>query len=128
MDEFELIKLAVKNIKTKKIPLYEHFVDDEVIEHIMGYDFSNFSFKMTTFTDKLISEQEMNNHLKIWQKRINFYREIGYSFLPLELPPLFVQSKKLEENDTAIYSKGKRAWVDEHEGIIKSIDDLDNPK
>jgi uroporphyrinogen decarboxylase len=127
MNKFETIYKAVQNKKTDKIPLYEHFCDDEIIEEIMGYDFSDLSIGMTTFTSSLVSDDEMESNLKIWQKRFNFYKEMGYGYLPVELPPLFAQTAKLEKEDTAIYSKGKRQWVNEKDGIIISIDDIENP-
>lgn len=128
MDKFESIKRAVCNKPNEEIPLYEHFCDDEMIEEIMGYDFSELSIGMTTFSDKLVSEENMGDHLDIWKKRLNFYIEMGYGYMPVELPPLFTQTAKLEKEDTAIYSKGKRSWINEKEGIIKSIEDLKNPK
>ena len=52
---------------------------------------------------------------------------MGYGYVPVEMGPRFAQRWNLDSDDTALYSKGQRGWVDEHAGVIQGIADLDNP-
>ena len=128
--KFNLILNVIKRKDSNNyVPLYEHFADDEIIEEIMGYNFSEIigDHTMTTFTNKKVPQKFLNAHIDVWKKRLNFYLQMGYDYLPVEFPPLFAQSAKVRKNDTAIYSRGDREWIDENSGIIKSIEDLENP-
>lgn len=112
---FELIYDAVSRRRIPDaVPLYEHFADDQVIEKIMGYNFSRVD--STTF----------NGQLELWRLRINFYQQMGYAYVPLELGPKFATRHNLISEDTAMYSKGDRGWVDEHAGVIRGMADLEN--
>ncbi len=116
MPDFSLIYDAVTRRRIPAmVPLYEHFADDEIVEAIMGYDFS--TIERGTFAGQLV----------LWQKRLEFYRQMGYDYLPVELAPRFAPRSNLLSEDTALYSRGKRGWVDEREGIIRSMEDLENP-
>jgi uroporphyrinogen decarboxylase len=97
------------------VPLYEHFADDQIVEKIMGYDFSQ--IETSTFAGQL----------ELWQKRIAFYQELGYGYVPVEMGPRFAPRESLLSEDTALYSRGTRGWVDEHGGIIRTMADLENP-
>lgn len=97
------------------VPLYEHFADDPIVEKIMGYDFSQ------------IDESTFDGQLELWRKRITFYQQLGYGYVPVEMGPFFAPRENLISQDTAIYSRGARGWVDEHGGIIHGMADLDNP-
>ncbi|MGI6704793.1 MAG: uroporphyrinogen decarboxylase family protein [Clostridia bacterium] len=112
--DFQLLEdvLLRKGIPCR-VPLYEHFVDQEIIEAVMGWDFS----KM----DRGTREGE----LKVWEKIIEFYRQMGYDYVPLEMAPRFASRGTLIGEDTALYSRGQRGWVDEHGGPIQSWEDLE---
>jgi uroporphyrinogen decarboxylase len=97
------------------VPLYEHFADDQIVEKIMGYNFS--SINTATF----------EGQLELWRKRITFYEQMGYGYVPVEMGPRFAPRENLTSDDTAMYSKGTRGWVDEHGGIINNMADLENP-
>jgi uroporphyrinogen decarboxylase len=113
--DFKVIYNAITRKETPAyIPLYEHFVDDQVIEAIMGYEFSK------------IDISSKPGQLELWKKRLNFYGQMGYDYLPVEYAPRFAELHNLETADTALYSKGKRGWIDEHAGVIRSMDDLEN--
>jgi uroporphyrinogen decarboxylase len=98
-----------------KVPLYEHFADDEIVEKIMGYDFSG------------IDPSTFAGQLELWKKRITFYQQMGYGYVPVEFGPRFAPRENLISNDTALYPRGSRGWVDEHGGSISGRADLDNP-
>ena len=97
------------------VPLYEHFADDEIIEKVMGYNFSS------------IDISTLSGQLELWKKRIVFYQQLGYGYVPVEMGPHFAPRENLISEDTALYSRGKRGWVNEHGGIISTEADLDNP-
>jgi uroporphyrinogen decarboxylase len=97
------------------VPLYEHFADDPIIEKIMGYDFST------------IDSSQRDGQLALWEKRIAFYQQMGYGYVPVELGPLFAPRPSLISEDTALYAHRSRGWVDEHGGSIASLADLENP-
>jgi uroporphyrinogen decarboxylase len=95
------------------VPLYEHFADDQIVEKIMGYDFSR------------IDAGSPDGQMEVWAKRFEFYRQMGYDYVPVELGPRFAARRDLIGDDTAELSKGKRGWVDEHEGVIHGWADLE---
>ena len=76
------------------VPLYEHFADDQIVEKIMGYDFS------------VIDSSTFEGQLELWRKRIAFYHQLGYGYVPVEMGPLFAPRENLTSEDTALYSKG----------------------
>lgn len=93
----------------------QHFVDDEIIKQIMGFGLD----------DPGLSPRE--NDRRRWGLRIQFYAQMGYDYLPMEIAPRFAQRSELLAADTAHYSRGQRGWVDEHGGPIRSMADLENP-
>ena len=128
---FDLIEKAIRRDKNiEMVPLYEHFADDEVIEEIMGFKFTElddtYEGQFHLFVDETVPEEKMGVHIKQWEKRLNFYKQLGYVYLPVEFPPLFSKTEKKAQQDTAIYSRGTREWIDEHNGIIKSPEDFDD--
>lgn len=115
-ENFQILHDAItRNEVPPVVPLYEHFADDQIIENVMGYDFSKIDISVRS------------GQLELWKKRLAFYRQLGYTYLPVEYAPRFAELHKLKTGDTAIYSKGKRDWVDEHAGVIRSREDLENP-
>jgi uroporphyrinogen decarboxylase len=113
--DFQIIAAALHNQPTPRVPLYEHFVDDEIIEAIMGVRLSD------PTVDPRAEERGR------WRKRIAFYGEMGYDYLPMEIQPRLATVTGLLSEDTAEYSRGQRGWVDEHGGPIQTQADLENP-
>jgi uroporphyrinogen decarboxylase len=113
---FDLIYDAVTRRKIPSVvPLYEHFADDQIVEKIMGYDFSR------------IDGSTLAGQIDLWGKRFEFYRQMGYTYVPFEMGPRFAARQDLISLDTAELSKGNRGWVDEHAGVIQTMADLENP-
>jgi uroporphyrinogen decarboxylase len=108
------------------IPHYEHFVDDEIIESIMDFDFSKITAGTTTFSDEYVQADDLDIQIDYWKHKLQFYMDLGYDFLPVEFPPLFPQTKRLSTADTAVHNRGQREWINEHDGFIKSVADLHN--
>ncbi len=114
--DFNLILQAVtrKGVPAK-VPLYEHFADDEIIEAVMGFDFSK------------IARSTMDGQVQLWRHRLSFYQQLGYDYLPVEYSPNFAENPNLTVEDTAVYTKGNRSWVNEQNGILRTMEDLENP-
>lgn len=96
------------------IPLYEHGVDLPIISEIMGYDFSKIDFNSD------------DGLFEMWSKMITFYNQMGYTYLPLEMGVNFANTKINSTEHDDIQDTVKRGWVDEHDGAIKTMEDLDN--
>lgn len=114
---FKLMEEAVtrQNIPDA-VPLYEHGVDDPIIAEIMGYDFSQIDY-MTE-----------NGQIEAWRKRITFYQQMGYVYVPLEMGVNFAQIKVNVTKHDDVSDKVKRGWVDEHDGAIRTMSDVENPE
>lgn len=108
MRSFRDFEEAVFNRKEGYIPLYEHGVDLPIIEKIMGFDFSEYDFST------------MSGRLGVWSKIIQFYDQMGYLYVPVELRPDFAPMQYQVASD--------RGWVNEQTGPIQSWEDLNNPE
>ncbi len=109
MTDFRVMdEVLRKQGEPARIPLYEHFVDYEVVADIMGWT------------------QTAEDQITYWKRLIEFYRQLGYDYLPLEVRPNFPVPQGVSGDDTAIYSRGTRNWVDEHQGPIETRDDLEH--
>jgi uroporphyrinogen decarboxylase len=95
-----------RNGTPARVPFYEHFVDVEVIEAIMG--------------------TPLRGQDDYWPKLIRFYQEMGYDYIPFEMRPRFPETYHLSAADTAPLNRGQRGWVDEHGGPIKGWADLES--
>ena len=95
----------IENVITRReipevIPLYEHFVDDPVIEQIMGYNFSEID---TTVEDGIV---------ETWKKRIEFYRQMGYVYVPVELGVKFApRATKMTKHDDISDTIKETGWT-----------------
>lgn len=96
------------------VPLYEHFVDLEVIEALTGERIS--AVDLTTRRGKL----------KYVQVLVEFYKRLGYDYVPLELPLKLPRDNVLVARDTAPLSRGLRVWQDENRGVIEVREDYDS--
>lgn len=113
--DFSVMETVLRRGRPPRVPFYEHFVDGEVIEAMMGFK---------------LYDPGLDQHAQArayWKKLIQFYAETGYDYLPMEIPPRFAERQALLGEDTALYSRGERGWVDEHGGPIKTAADLENP-
>lgn len=108
--DFKVIEQVIsRRGEPERIPFYEHFVDYEVMAEIMGWHEPAAN----------ITERER------WKNAVDFYLQMGYDYIPVELPPNFVSRHNLSSEDTALYSRGNRDWVDEHFGPIQTRKDLE---
>jgi len=111
-DSFELVIKGEK--KPSRVYLVEFLVDEEVMEYITQKYIGKDWILLTSETRK-----------EYQQQLIDFYYYMGYDYVPLA-PEWFnlPDFKKRETSDTAELSRGKRSWVEEGGGIIKSWEDF----
>ena len=113
---FEILEDVITRRKIPDVvPLYEHAIDDPIIEDIMGYDFSKIDYSTE------------DGCLKYWKLKIEFYRQMGYVYIPLELQVKFAPEKRLSSMHNDLPDRAKRLWVNEREGVIRTMEDLENP-
>jgi len=97
-----------------RVPFYEHFVDVEIIEAIMGAKLSNLD----------LSKKEEKE--KYWETLIDFYYEMGYDYVPVEIAPNFPRTNiKVSADTAALAHVSGRAWVDENHGMISNWEDFE---
>jgi len=105
---FSVLKnVLLNNNKIKRIPFYEHLIDDEIIEKIMDYEMPSLNEKPNDYCEKLI----------------NFYFEMGYDYVPFEVRPNFPDRISPESTSSAATNHD---WVDEHGGPLKNWPDYNN--
>jgi len=97
-----------------RVPLYEHFVDIEVIEAMLNE-------KLRT-----LDLSKDSSKLKYVRGLIKFYRGLGYDYVPLELPLKLLVKNVLVAEDTAPLSRGLRSWRDELHGTIETREDFES--
>ncbi len=95
-----------------RVPFYEHFVDLEVIEHILS----------RSLRDLDLSKE---GHQRIYvESLVKFYKGLKYDYVPFDLPLLLQRTNIAYSKDLAILSRGKRMWVDESRGTIETMEDF----
>lgn len=99
-----LIKVLLREGEPDRVPFYEHFVDNEVIEALTGRGLGS-----EKYLDILV----------------DFYQKLGYDYVPMEVPPKLPRTNILQANDVAHLSRGKRTWADENRGVIETIEDFE---
>jgi len=92
------------------LPLYEHFVDTEIIETLLG----------CTLKYDLQKKESKERYVRTLVK---FYKSMGYDYVPLELGFKMPKRNVLVTKDTALLSRGLRSWQNENRGIIETLND-----
>lgn len=124
--------------KPDKVYFFEHYIDEEVKKEIIEkyfnekyfpapfniLDSNNFIEAISTYN----SERYKEDCKKYYKQEINLWYKMGYSFVPffdfsISFSRLF-NNQFPSTRDTAIYSRGKRAWAQEGEGLIKTWQDF----
>jgi len=111
-DYTELLKTLKREGKPNFAPPLELLVDQEVIDNLAEQIFFDFPQNGKTQTEKLLDRT-------MWV----FYR-LGYSALRVK-PVLDLPMQRVNLNDTAVYSRGERGWVNEVSGVITSWADFE---
>ncbi len=107
---FERLLKALMLEEPDRIPFYELFVDQEVMETILGVEFR-------------IDPSKRETVKEYCRRLVEFYRKLGYDYVPFSASLNLPRSNVLMARDTALYSRGFRSWQNEHRGEIETIED-----
>lgn len=107
---FERLLKVLMLEEPDRVPFYELFVDQEVMETILGV-----KFRIDPSKDETVREY--------CRRLVEFYRKLGYDYVPFSAPLNLPRSNILMAKDTAVYSRGFRSWQNEHRGEIETIED-----
>jgi len=113
-DYRRLITVLKREGEPDRVPFYEHFVDKEVMEAILGEAIPALSLDL--------SPELKVKHVSAL---IKFYRKMGYDYVPLEVPLNLPRANRLRAKDTAPLSRGLREWQDENRGEIETMEDFE---
>jgi len=97
-----------------RVPFYEHFVDNEVIEYVLSVKLRGLDFSKREHRELYI------------RSLIRFYKGLRYDYVPLEIALNIPLNPMVFTEDTARLSRGKRGWLREHDGLIKTFEDFEN--
>ena len=110
--DFERFLTAIRRGEPECVPFIELFHDHEIYEALLGEPL----IPPETPEDKVWHEY--------WKNRIRCLAALGYDHINVGVGIPF-QRKILTGEDTAIYSRGQRAWQDEDHGAIETWEDFE---
>ncbi len=84
-----------------RIPFYELFADQEIMEAVLG---------------KSLPDSPEG----YWKGVIQFYYQLGYDYVPVPVQIGLAHDNVLFGQDTAELARPKRQWQDEHHGVIET--------
>ncbi len=108
-----LYKVILRQGEPDRLPFYEHYVDDEVIEAITG--------EPITRLDTTRPEQ-IRRYVDIL---VNFYYNQGYDYVPLERFLNLARDNVVYGHDTAELTRDTRQWQNENEGVITNWEEYE---
>lgn len=108
-----LLKVLLREGEPDRVPFYEHFADQEVVETVTGRRFE----KGET--------PQGSGRQHYFQTLVDFYVELGFDYVPFEVSLDLPRSNVLQTGDTAILSRCMRNWNDEQVGTIETIEDFE---
>jgi uroporphyrinogen decarboxylase len=109
-----LLKVLLREGEPDRVPFYEHFADNEIVEALTG----------RPVVGELLSGGIGSE--KYLEALVEFYNRLGYDYVPLEVPLNLPRKNTLQARDTAYLSRGMRSWEDENRGTIETFEDFDN--
>jgi len=111
--DVERLITVLRRGKADRVPLVELAVAEEVLAEINGKT-------LTPPPDNPDPQQ-----LCRWAAdRVNLWYPLGYDYYRVRAEIPF-RTELLSANDTAQPVSGRRQWIDEHQGIIQSADDIE---
>ncbi|MEM2912883.1 MAG: uroporphyrinogen decarboxylase family protein [Candidatus Bathyarchaeia archaeon] len=113
-DHRRLTTILKREGEPDKVPFYEHFVDKEVMEAILG--------ETVPAINQGLNPKLKRKHVAAL---IKFYRKMGYDYVPLEVPLNLPRTNRLRARDTAPLSRGVREWQDENRGEIETMEEFE---
>jgi uroporphyrinogen decarboxylase len=109
--DFEVMRtVLLRQGEPRRIPFYELFLDDSVIEEIQKRHY-----------DRPAETPEERR-----RRFVETYVSLGYDYLPYYTYIRFAASYHSVVDDTATVGNGRRGWMDEHSGPIQTWEDLEN--
>jgi len=107
-----------------RVPFYEHLVDNEVIECMVGEPLPKiFDVGVARSTKAPKMDRAKERYV---MALIKFFRRLGYDYVPIELPLNLPRTNVKQGRDTARLSRGVRTWVDENRGTIETLEDYES--
>ncbi|RLI36749.1 uroporphyrinogen-III decarboxylase-like protein [Candidatus Bathyarchaeota archaeon] len=125
--DFDRLLSVLWNEEPDRIPFYEHFVDNEVIEALMGEPITKLQPSDQAVAQLKEGDSKYRSRARRYAEAlIRFYRHMGYDYVPFEVPLRLPRVNLRECEDTAQLSRGVRTWVDENRGTIESREDFES--
>jgi len=106
-------KILLRQGEPDRVPFYEHFCDIEIMEAITGIPMSR------------IDTGTLEGKRAYFKALIKFYVDMGYDYVPLEIPLNFPRDNVLLGDDTAVLPHYKRSWQNENRGVIEKREDFE---
>jgi uroporphyrinogen decarboxylase len=115
--DFErLLKVVHRDSLPDRVPFIELFADGEIVGAVVGEKPVDL---FTALTNREAQEASL-------RQRIRFCQTVGYDFVwAATYSPLMLMIPWLAADDTAQLNRGARTWVNEADGIIHSMADLE---
>jgi len=126
-DSDKFINVLMGKENTDKPPIFDFFVDDEVmrliIEKLIGLEWTH-PYKVEAAIKKATTNDKQSI-AAYWDNYIEFWYRMGYDYVIVGIGYDFPLKPRITK-DTAELSKGNRAWTEETKGLIRSWEDFEN--
>lgn len=96
-----------------RIPFYELFADKEIMEAVLGQSLPD------------LGTAEAGEREEYWKAVIQFYYQLGYDYVPVDVQIDLPRDNILLGEDTAGLARPERDWQDEHHGVIETRRDFE---
>ena len=103
-----------------RVPFYDLLADPEVVEAITGEHVRPYDVKAAVRGDEG-QLRALRHSARVYVK---FFYKLGYDYAPLPIPSPFPRDNVIMADDTAPLPRPKRAWQDEHRGVIEDREDF----
>ncbi len=111
--DVERLKTVLRRGKPDRVPLIELMIADEVLASLAGRALAP------------LPEAPTGESLRAWAAdRVEVWRRLGYDYYRVRAEIPFTVAR-LPAEDTAPSIGGQRHWVNEHEGLIRSWEDIE---
>ena len=111
-----LLKVFRREGVPDRVPFIELFADAEIVSAVAG----------ETPVDLLTMQIDAEARKSALRQRIRFCQMVGFDFVwAVTHPPLLLRVPWLASQDTAALARPARVWVNENEGIIRTMADFE---
>lgn len=111
--DVEKFKAVLRRRPTNTVPLVELAIAEEVLEAVKGEPL----IPLPPNADSFQRQAGIQDRIELW-------RGLGYDYYRVRAEIPF-QVETLGAKDTAVSGEGNRQWANEHQGAIRSKEDLD---